>query len=191
MRCSVTNRPPSIHFPSRRRSKSTPYATEGTPAPLILLDTVGYAHEGLKADRVEETMRAVCASAMALLVMNACDPARQPDCQFLQTMEIWFTAHPERRRPPVLVVLTHIDRLSPTLEWSPPYDGWVQPRPRRPKEKNIRAAVEAIQELMQHRVDGIVPACTDMDHGRVYGVTEWIVPALSESTPAGHRQTTA
>ncbi len=155
----------------------------GAAAPLVVLDTTGYGHEGLQADRVEETMRAVCASAMTLLVINACDPARQPDCHFLRTMDTWFAAHPERRPPPVLVVLTHIDGLSPTLEWLPPYDGWVEPHPRRPKEQNIRAAVLTIQDLLQQRVEGVIPACTDMDHGRVYGVTQWVVPALLNLLP--------
>ena len=155
----------------------------GTNAQLTLLDTVGYAHEGLKADRVEETMRVVCDSAMSMLVMNACEPAREPDCAFLRTMETWFAEHPERRRPPVLAVLTHIDRLSPSLEWSPPYDGWMRPKPRRAKEKTIREAVLVTQELLGSRIAGIVPACTRADETHPYGIDEWVVPALIHLLP--------
>ncbi len=157
--------------------------SDQTATPLVVLDTVGYARQGLKADRVEETMRAVCNSAMTLLVMHAHDPAREPDCQFLDSMEKWFAAHPHRRRPPILVVVTHIDALSPRLEWSPPYDGWVRPHPPRLKEQNIRAAIESIQGLLNDRVQGVVPACTDKDHEHIYGVTEWVVPALFNLLP--------
>ncbi len=155
----------------------------GTNAQLTLLDTVGYAHEGLKADRVEETMRVVCDSAMSILVMNACEPAREPDCAFLRTMETWFAEHPERRPPPVLAVLTHIDRLSPSLEWSPPYDGWMRPKPRRAKEKTIREAVLVTQELLGSRIAGIVPACTRADETPPYGIDQWVVPALIHLLP--------
>ncbi len=155
----------------------------GTATPLVLLDTVGYAHEGLRADRVDETMRAVCASAMTLLVVNAVDPARQSDLLFLTAMQDWFTAHPQRQRPPILVVVTHIDRLAPSLEWTPPYDGWVQLHPQRLKERNIQDAVRAIQQLFQHRVQGVVPACTDVARNRQYGVDQWVVPALLNLLP--------
>lgn len=155
----------------------------GVEAPLILLDTVGYAHEGARADRVDETMQAVCQSAMVILVMNACEPAREPDRALLDSMEAWYREHPQRRRPPTLVVLTHVDRLSPQLEWSPPYDGWVHPHPTRPKERNIREAVTYIQELLGPRVAGIVPACTDGESGRVYGIDQWVVPAILNLLP--------
>lgn len=152
-------------------------------AQLTLLDTVGFAHEGLKADRMDATMQAICESSMTVLVMNACQPAREPDCQLLRTMESWFRQHPQRRRPPILVVLTHIDQLSPSLEWTPPYDGWVRPRSKRPKERSIREAVLAVRELLGQRVDGIVPACTDIDHHREYGINEWVVPAIMTLLP--------
>ncbi len=156
---------------------------ERVNAQLTLLDTVGYAHEGLKSDRVDETMRAVCESAMAVLVMNACNPAREPDSALLRTMESWFQQHPQRRRPPILVVLTHIDQLAPSLEWSPPYDGWVRAQSKRPKERSIHDAVIAVQQLLGQRVDGVVPACTDMDHDRVYGIDQWIVPGILNLLP--------
>ncbi len=155
----------------------------GVATQLRLLDTVGYAHEGLKADRVNETMRAACQSAMTVLVMNACNPARDPDCALLRTMETWYQENPQRRRPPILVVLTHIDQLAPSLEWSPPYDGWIRANSKRVKERNIHAAVVAVRELLGQRVDGVVPACTDMDHNRIYGIDQWIVPAILNLLP--------
>ncbi len=100
-------------------------------AAVTLLDTVGYAHQGPKSDQWASTLQAVCRSAMTLLVMPANQPARAPDLAVLDALEDWFRQHPQRRRPPVLVVLTHIDRLSPAAEWQPPYDSWVHPNPSR------------------------------------------------------------
>jgi len=155
-------------------------------ARLVLLDCVGYAQDGLPARRVEETMQAICQSAMTILVVNICDPARQPDLALLSTMRSWFRQHPQRRRPPILVAATHIDQLSPVLQWNPPYDGWVHPHATHAKERSIHAAVLHLRELFGDQVEGVVPACTDVDHDRAYGVEEWVVPALLNLLPQAH-----
>jgi predicted GTPase len=153
------------------------------PDHLVLLDTAGYGHEGWRADRVDETMQAICGSAMTVLVMKADNPAREPDLSMLSHMQSWFGDHPQLRRPPVLVVLTHVDHLSPSLEWDPPYPGWVEPKPKRAKEQSMRELVVHMRQLLGSRVDGIVPVCTDVERDHVYGVTEWVVPALLNLLP--------
>src|SRR5262249_26245415 len=55
-----------------------------------------------------------------------------------------------------LAVLTHIDLLSPAMEWSPPYD-WQSPK--RPKEVQMREAVAAAREQLGDLVAGGVPPC--------------------------------
>jgi hypothetical protein len=75
--------------------------------------------------------------------------------------------------PPVLAVVTHIDLLSPAMEWAPPYD-WVHPQ--RPKENAIREAMSAAHDQLGDRVAGIVPACGAK--GRVYGIDEAVLPAI-------------
>ena len=47
--------------------------------------------------------------------------------------------------PPVLAVMTHIDLLSPALEWAPPYN-WQEPE--RPKERQIQEALTAVREQL-------------------------------------------
>src|SRR2546430_3838016 len=74
----------------------------------------------------------------------------------------------------ILGVLTHIDLLSPAMEWQPPYD-WQKGE--RPKEKNIRAAVEAAKEQLGGLVDVVVPVCTT--EGKVFGIDEGLLPALA------------
>lgn len=148
---------------------------KGIPGRLVLLDTVGYAHEGPKADQLKATEEALQHSDLALLVMHARDPARQPDLELLQALEAWFKARPTLKMPPVLGVLTHVDLLSPLMEWSPPYD-WLDPK--RPKEKSIHDALAAAEEQVGSHLIGIVPVCAA--EGKVYGVQEWLLPRVVE-----------
>src|SRR5262249_48070327 len=117
----------------------------GVGSELDVLDTVGYGHEGPKADDLKATEQAARAADVLLLVLHARTPARQADVQVLERLRPWFRARPDRRMPPLVVVLTHIALLSPTLEWTPPYD-WHAPT--RPKEQSIAAAVAATAEQL-------------------------------------------
>ena len=93
----------------------------------------------------------------------------------------FFARRADLRRPPILAVLTHIDLLSPALEWSPPYN-WQQPH--RLKEQQIHEAIEAVRQQLGSLLDGIIPACTA--EGKVYGVREWLLPALSGVLDQAH-----
>jgi predicted GTPase len=145
------------------------------PARLLLLDTVGYGHEGPKADQLAVTHEAARQADLLLLVLHARDPARQADVQLLRHLQEWFGSHPELKKPPLLAVATHIDLLSPALEWSPPYD-WRQPI--RPKEENIQQALTAIWQQVGAYAAGVVPVCTAA--GKEYGIEEWLLPAVAE-----------
>jgi hypothetical protein len=146
---------------------------EGVSTRLVLLDTVGYGHTGPKADQLKATQEAAQQSDLLLLVLHARNPARQADLEMLQRLGAWFAERPELRLPPLVAVLTHIDLLSPALEWSPPYR-WQQPQ--RPKEKQIAEAVAAVREQLGEFLAGIVPVCTA--EGKVAGVAEELVPAV-------------
>ena len=108
----------------------------------MLLDTVGYAHTGPRADQLAVTRAAAQESDILLLVLHARNPARQADLDLLKDLHEWFAARPELRKPPIIAVLTHIDLLTPAMEWAPPYD-WQ--RGSRPKEENIRQSLAAAQ----------------------------------------------
>jgi hypothetical protein len=58
--------------------------------------------------------------------------------------------------PPILIVVTHIDELTPALEWAPPYD-LVQAD--RPKAGRIRGAIEHVSDVLGIDHDRIVPVC--------------------------------
>lgn len=145
------------------------------PARLLLLDTVGYGHEGPKTDQLAVTHDTARQADLMLLVLHARNPARQANVQMLRDLHEWFAAHPELKRPPLLAAMTHIDLLSPVLEWSPPYD-WRQPT--RPKEENIQQALTAAWRDIGAYAAGVVPVCAAA--GKVYGVEEWLLPAVAE-----------
>jgi predicted GTPase len=146
-----------------------------TETKLSLLDTVGYAHTGPRADQVLETAQAAKQSDLLILVLHARNPARNADLQMLQGLHDWFVVRPEAKMPAVLGVLTHIDLLSPAMEWSPPYN-WLTPE--RPKEKQMQSALQTVREQLGAYLAGCVPLCTA--EGKVCGVEEWFIPTLIE-----------
>jgi predicted GTPase len=154
---------------------------QGVPTRLVLLDTVGYGHEGPKADQLRITEETAQRSDLLLLVLHARNPARQADAVLLKALRDWFAARPDLRMPPILGVVTHIDLLSPALEWLPPYD-WREPR--RPKEQQIAGALEAVREQLGEYLAGILPVCTEQ--GKVYGVEESLLPAVTELLDEAH-----
>jgi uncharacterized protein len=142
---------------------------------LRLLDTVGYGHSGPEEDKVKITCEAVQQSDVMVLVLHARNPARQADLELLGSVRSWYATRPDLKMPPVLAVLTHIDLLSPAMEWSPPYN-WQQPI--KLKEEQIQQAVQAVKDQFGEYLEGCVPLCTAGE--KVYGVEEWFLPALTE-----------
>jgi uncharacterized protein len=147
-------------------------ASPGVPTHLVLLDTAGYGRAGAAKDNLEETADAVQASDLVLLVTHARNPARKADADFLVELRKWFAERPHLRFPPMLIVLTHVDLLTPAMEWSPPYD-WAGGT--RPKERSIADAVAAARESFPDAVE-VVPACTA--DGKVWGINEELLPAV-------------
>jgi predicted GTPase len=151
------------------------------PTKLVLLDTVGYGHAGPKADQLRATCEAAQTSDLLLLVLHARNPARQADLDVLKSLHAWFAARPYLKKPPIVAVLTHIDLLSPAMEWAPPYD-WIKPK--RPKEKSIRDAVAAAGEQLGDVRPTLVPVCVAA--GKVYGVEEFLLPAVADKLDESH-----
>jgi uncharacterized protein len=143
------------------------------PTTLQLLDTAGYGHDGPKADQLKATQNAAKQADLIVLVLHARNPARQADLMMMTALRAWFAANPELKMPPVLAVLTHIDLLSPSMEWSPPYN-WREPQ--RPKAKSIAEAVAAVREQLGDFLAGVVPVCALP--GKTVGVDEDFLPAL-------------
>ncbi|MCA9072798.1 MAG: 50S ribosome-binding GTPase, partial [Planctomycetaceae bacterium] len=149
---------------------------EPTDDHLTFLDTVGFATEGATEKQLEETRQALKNADLVLFVMNANSPAREPDSEMLDILADWFKTRQELKPIPVLGVLTHVDLLSPLMEWSPPYD-WQNGD--RPKEVSIREAVNYNAEQFAETLSGVVPVCSDVARNREFGVEEFLLPAIT------------
>jgi predicted GTPase len=145
------------------------------PTRLVLLDTVGYSHQGPKQDQLRATQEAAQQSDLLILVLHARSPARQADLEMLQELGKWFASKPDLKMPPVLAVITHIDLLTPAMEWAPPYN-WEDPK--RPKERSIQEALTAVRDQLGEHLVGAVPVVAA--EGKVYGIEEFFLPTLVE-----------
>jgi uncharacterized protein len=154
---------------------------ENLPTQLTIFDTVGYGHTGPRQDQLKATQESSRKSDVLLLVVQAVNPARQADLDVLKSLRTWFDAQPELKRPPILAVVTHIDLLSPKMEWTPPYD-WQHPQ--RLKEKQIAEALAAVEEQLGDYLAGAVPVC--VSPGKVYGIQEYLLPGLMELMDQAH-----
>ena len=124
-----------------------------TEEALVLWDSPGYE----QVDRTDWRQQVLAQAAQAdvlLLVNPALDPALEADIAFLKDLAR------EGQEIPTLLVVTQVDRLRPVREWAPPYN-WQQGD--RPKERNIRAAVDYRQEQMGDWIQQILPLVTQSD----------------------------
>lgn len=131
---------------------------EGLPAALII-DSPGLQGE---AEQVASLIEAASESDLIVWVVDASRADREYDRAALEAVRHYFSEHPNRRRPPMMLVLSHIDRLRPFQEWSPPYD---VASGEQPKAHSIRAAMEAVGGDLGFGLDDIIPACLDESIG--------------------------
>ena len=89
---------------------------------------------------------------------------------------------PDRIAVPVLVVMTHIDRLRPIREWDPPYR---LDSPDRPKAKQIVAAAESLAQDLAVPIEDIVPVCLRGD--RIWNVDDGLWTVLMARHDAARR----
>lgn len=127
---------------------------EGLPAALII-DSPGL--QGGAAE-IAQLIEAAGESDLIAWVVDASRADREHDRAALEAVRQYFTERPNRRRPPMLLVLSHIDRLRPFQEWSPPYDLEAAERP---KARSIRAAMQAVGGELGFALGDIIPVCLD------------------------------
>jgi len=117
--------------------------------------------------------KAVSQADLILWVSAANRPDRQPERECLDQVRAWFMTDLSRRPPPLLGVLTHIDRLRPPREWSPPYD---LRDPDNRKAANIAAAVVAAATDLALPPESVIPVCLAPE--RVYNVDDTLWAAI-------------
>ncbi len=103
--------------PATTRFTAYKLTHEGLPAAL-LIDSPGLTG----TEPLDALIEGAAQADMVLWVSSATRAAREIDAQALAAIRNHFAAEPNRRRPPMLLVLTHIDGLRPFNEWEPPYD---------------------------------------------------------------------
>ena len=93
---------------------------------------------------------------LVIWVASATQPARDPDVRALTFLRTAVAGDPNRRMPPLVLALTHIDQLSPRAEWAPPYD----PRDEgRPKSKRILEAMTHVTSALDIGMEKVAPIC--------------------------------
>lgn len=138
--------------PITRQRVAYRIAREGLPAAL-LIDTPGLG----TGDTDAELAQGAEDCDMLVLASAAPRAARARDRETLDALQRHFETL-GRRRPPVLVALTQIDRLRPFGDWSPPIDvagGSSE------KAKSIRGAMEATARELGVEIGRIVPVRID------------------------------
>ena len=119
----------------------------------------------------------------AAVPCSAASAARASDRRLLDAVSGYFQEEANRLRPPLVVVVTHVDQLRPVREWDPPYD---LRRPDSPKATHIADAVRAVTEDLALGPDQpVVPVC--LEPGREYNVDEGVAPAVIQSVPEAQR----
>jgi predicted GTPase len=151
---------------------------EGVPQALIL-DSPGL--QSLD-EPLEKLVAEAAAADLILWVANAVRPDRELDSRALDEIRRYFAERPNRRRPPMLLVLSHIDRLRPMQEWQPPYN---LADAANAKAQSIRKAMAAAGADLSFPQDAIVPACLDPDIG-VYNA-DAIWAEIMEQMPDAQR----
>lgn len=148
-----------------------PYRLEREGAlQALIFDTPGF-DGALFGSRVLER---TAGEADLVLWVTAADRAdRGKERERLDRLRAMLSADPARRVPPLLVVMTHIDRLRPPREWQPPYA--LDP-PAGTKAGQIVAALGAVAADLGVELARVIPVC--LAEGKVYNVDDALWAAM-------------
>ncbi|MGH8549499.1 MAG: GTPase [Methylococcales bacterium] len=151
---------------------------EGLPE-AIIIDTGGYDDSTGQGGGIGAIEQALDRADLIILVCIASQAARSADKILLQTMRERFRKS-NRETPECILALTHIDRLRPFREWSPPYR--LDP-PEGTKSRMIIAAMESAAKDLGLAIGQVVPL--NLQDG--YNVEEALVPTILRLMPEARR----
>lgn len=164
-------------LPPSRGLRAYEFKRDGV-AEALLVDSPGIeaddvAIEGLK------TQAQHC--DLLIWVTSAMGPERGRDRKVLEALR--RAARAEGRHPPVLAVHTHVDQLTPILDWTPPYN---LDRAESPKAQSIAKALLAVATDLRVPIQSVVPVCLDQMRGTYNVDVLWakMLDALSEAQRA-------
>ncbi|GAB4277643.1 MAG: hypothetical protein Kow0065_24280 [Methylomicrobium sp.] len=140
----------------------------------IILDCQGYDRIDASKSSLSKTItRHYQHCDMIVVAISAVNAARDPDKKTLSELRRQFSMKADASMPPIIVALTHIDRLRPFREWRPPYNVF---NPASEKERAIRLAMETVADELELSIDQIVPV--NLKAGCEYNVEEGLIAAM-------------
>lgn len=163
-------------------------ATKGFTAYTMTADTLPIVamidSPGVTADAyaLRNLVDEAAASDLIVWVAAANRADRETDRAALDAIRSFFASHPDRRAPPILAALTHIDQLRPYQEWQPPYD---IANPTTAKAISIRAAMDQVSGDLGLPIDRFIPVSV-ADSRSAYNV-DLVWAELSEALPEAKR----
>jgi uncharacterized protein len=122
-----------------------------TLPPILLIDSPGIQDDPAEIGRLA-TEAGECDLVIWVAAANRAD--RRLDRVALDAVRAYFVSRPDRRHPPFLAVMTHIDRLRPYAEWAPPYD---LNHPTTEKARSIASALKQVSVDLAVGLDSVVP----------------------------------
>lgn len=149
--------------------------------PLTIVDTAGYGENGPTEAEVANAVVAAENADMILFVGHARTAARQADVDMLAKLAAAFLAKPHLRFPPTIAALTHVDLLSPAMEWAPPYD-WQSGT--RTKEIQMKEAIVQTRQQLGERIAAAVPVCAAA--GKEWNVREGLTELMAAAMDDTH-----
>jgi predicted GTPase len=158
----------------------TPYVLEGEGIPAaVLIDSPGLGTD-VRSWSALTAKAAEC--DLVLWVVAANRPDRDIDKRALDSFRHHFSARLDRKQPPILLVVTHIDRVRPFDEWAPPYD---LASGTDAKVATIRSAVAAAATDLGFAADHAIPLSV-ATHQAPYNV-EALWSSIAEVMPEALR----
>jgi len=139
----------------------------------IIFDTAGYQSVDHPFKPLKQAKEEIIKTDLILLCCSSITAARLADRQMLEDLRQFYKENKKMEVPPVIVVLTQIDRLRPIREWEPPYN---VAHPTRTKEKLIRSSMEAVSQDLKIELSQIVPV--NLKSPDLYNIDEGLIPAI-------------
>jgi len=143
---------------------------------VLVFDTPGFDQGA------SDTLFELLPSADLVLWVSAANRAdRHEERQALDQLRAQFD-RPDRIAPPLLVVMTRIDRLRPVREWAPPYQ--LDP-PAGTKAEQIVAAARQLAHDLAVPLASIIPVC--LREGDGYNIDDTLWAAILERLDGARR----
>ncbi|MEE9397463.1 MAG: GTPase [Methylococcales bacterium] len=148
----------------------------------IILDTTGYQDNEESLNRLSDIGKAVIQCDLIIMVCAANNPARQADKKILTSLRRQFQEKTGENPPPIIIALSHIDKLRPFRDWTPPYDII---NPTTPKAVAIKSAIEVTAQALALSISQIVPV--NLNKGFEYNVEEGLIPTIIQNLDEAER----